>query len=348
MIYKAKIRTIFPLLNLTESKENGLNELILDLEQNSDKIKLPIEHFGEAKLKFSFSEVAQPNDFGVEKKHEMFLIIDSELDLDCFAIASDTNIKTQGEGDLPMELYEKIKETIPNFSPKWSDLPNVVMVPITYKLFHNKYITHFLRMTQIAYPGTLWLDNANVYLNDSQIEGIKGFTSILFEYDFKANSWPKLYDISISQVWDYVTTKTNILKEFSKTEIERALNAFSYIFSKHYIDNVPISLFWTISGLEALYVRGEVGITQQLNDKIQVFLGDIKENKKRLKKLYNYRSSLVHGGLNIPINDSLFEDEKYQMELYDMNAFAATVLVATLQKIIMNDMTELTFRYEYK
>ena len=348
MIYKAKIKTIFPLLNLSESKENGLDKLILDLKQNSGKIKLPIEHFGEATLEFSFSEGVQPNDFGKEKKYEMFLIIDSELDLDCLAIAGEANIKTQGEGDIPMELYEKLKEIIPDFSPKWTDLPNFVMVPVAYKLFHNTYITHFLRMTQIAYPGTLWLDNASVYMNDSQIEGIKGFTSILFEYDFKSNIWPKLYDISISQVWDYVTKKTNILKAFSKTEIERAINAFSYIFSRHYIDNVPVSLFWTISGLEALYVRGEVGITQQLNDKIQVFLGDIKEDKKRLKKLYNYRSSLVHGGLNIPINDSLFEDEKYQTELYDMNAFAATVLVATLQKIIINDMNELTFRYEYK
>ena len=178
MIYKAKIKTIFPLLNLSESKENGLDKLILDLEQNSNKIKLPIEHFGEATLKFSFSEKAQPNDFGEERKYEMFLIIDSELDLDCFAIAGEANIKTEGEGDIPMELYEKLKETIPDFSPKWKDLPNVVMVPVAYKLFHNTYLTHFLRLTQIAHPGTLWLDNANVYMNDSQIKGIKGFTPI--------------------------------------------------------------------------------------------------------------------------------------------------------------------------
>lgn len=347
MIYKAKIKAIFPLLNLAESKENGLDKLILDLEQNSGKINLPIEHFGKAKLNFSFSEAVEPNDFGKEK-YEKFLIIDSELDLDCLAIEKKANIKPSGEGDMPIELYERLKATIPDIPPKWNVLPGFVMVPVAYKLFHNTYITHFLRMTQIAHPGTLWLDKANVYLNDSQVEGIKGFTSILFEYDFKTNTWPKLQDISICQVWDYVTTKTNILREFGKTEIERAINAFSYIFSNHYIDNVPVSLFWTISGLEALYVRGEVGITQQLNDKIQVFLGDIKENKKKLKRLYNYRSSLVHGALNIPINDSLFEDEKYQTELYEMNAFAATVLVATLQKIIKNNMSELTFKYEYK
>jgi len=57
---------------------------------------------------------------------------------------------------------------------------------------------------------------------------------------------------------------------------------------------------------------------------------------------------LIHGGLNIPINDTVFENEKYQMELYEMNAFAAIVLVASLQKIIINDMRELNFRYEYK
>jgi hypothetical protein len=57
---------------------------------------------------------------------------------------------------------------------------------------------------------------------------------------------------------------------------------------------------------------------------------------------------LIHGGLNIPINRTVFEDEKYQCELYEMNALAAVVLVASLQKIILLDINELNFRYEYK
>jgi hypothetical protein len=348
MIYNAKIKTIIPLLNVAESRTNGLDRLIIDLEKNSNKIELPIKHFGNAKLRFNFSDKILRNDFDKKKNYEQFLTIDSELDLDLLKIAEDSKMESNGDGDIPIELYEKIKETIPDFSPKWNDFPQVIIVPVAYKLFHNTYLKHFLRLTQIAHPGTLWLDDANVYMNDSQIEGIKGFTSILFEYNFKSNNWPPIMDMSISQVWNYVISKTTILDEFSKNEIERALNAFSYIFSRHYIDNVPVSLFWTISGLEALYVKGEVGITQQLNEKIQVFLCDIEEDKKRLKRLYNYRSSLIHGGLNIPINDSIFENEKYQMELYEMNAFAAAVLVASLQKIIAKDLTELVFRYEYK
>lgn len=144
----------------------------------------------------------------------MFLIIDSELDLDCFTIAKETNIKTQGEGDIPIGFQRKLDETIPEIPQLWEDLPDYLMVPVAYKLFHNTYIKHFLKMTQIAYLGTLWLDNAKVYLNDFQIEGINGFTSILFEYDFKSNSWPKLYDISIRNVWEYVTKRTNMLSTF--------------------------------------------------------------------------------------------------------------------------------------
>jgi hypothetical protein len=348
MIYNAKIKTIIPLLNLPESRANGLERLIEDLENNSNKIELPIKHFGNAKLTFDFTDKISRNDFDDKKSYELYLTIDSELDLDLFKIAGDAKMESKGDGDIPIELYDKIKETIPDFSPKWNDFPQVFMVPVAYKLFHNTYLKHFLRLTQIAHPGTLWIDDANVYMNDSQIEGIKGFTSILFEYDFKSKNWPPMIDLSVSQVWDYIVKRTTILDEFSKNEIERALNAFSYIFSRHYIDNVPVSLFWTISGLEALYVKGEVGITQQLNEKIQVFLGDIKADKKRLKRLYNYRSSLIHGGLNVPINDSIFEDEKYHIELYDMNAFGAAVLVASLQKIISKDMTELNFRYEYE
>lgn len=335
MIYTAKIKTIFPILNLSESRINGIDKLIDDFSRHSNKIELPIKHFGNAKLKFQFSDKIEINDFDSKKNYELFLTIDSEIDLDCFKIADEANIQSSGDGEIPEELYKSIKEKIPNFSPKWEDFPTIFMVPVAYKLFHGTYLRHFLIMTQIAHPGTLWLDDANVYMNNSKIESIKGFTSILYEYDFKNNNWPPLNDLSVGIVWKYIVEKTNVLDEFSKTEIERAINAFSYIFSRHYIENVPISLFWTISGLEALFVRGEVGITQQLNDKIQVFLGNIEENKKRLKKLYNYRSSLIHGGLNIPINHTVFEDEKYQNELYEMNALAAVVLVASLQKIII-------------
>ena len=78
-----------------------------------------------------------------------------------------------------------------------------------------------------------------------------------------------------------------------------------YSFSNNYHNDIPVALFWSLSGLEALFVEGDTGITQQLNDKIQIFLGEIESDKRRLKKLYNFRSSLIHGGMNIPIKDAI-------------------------------------------
>ncbi|WP_278035570.1 HEPN domain-containing protein [Flavobacterium nitratireducens] len=141
--------------------------------------------------------------------------------------------------------------------------------------------------------------------------------------------------------------KTTLLEEFSRTKIERALNSFTYLFSDSYHKDIPVALFWSLSGLEALYVEGDTGITQQLNDKIQVFLGEIETDKKRLKKLYNFRSSLIHGGMSIPIKDAIINDEKHLDNLYEMNTFAIIILVTSLQKIIKNNLTELKFKYTY-
>jgi hypothetical protein len=63
MIYTAKIKTIFPILNLSESRINGIDKLIEDLSKHSSKIELPIKHFGNAKLKFQFSDKIEINDF---------------------------------------------------------------------------------------------------------------------------------------------------------------------------------------------------------------------------------------------------------------------------------------------
>jgi len=331
IIYPYNIRTIFPFHNLEECYKNGLSELIAELGILNSKINLPIQHFGEVPMNFKFTENIKSDDFDSNFKNKylekrLFLIIDTSLNINLKEIIEKAQIKSSGPDDLSPEA----------------------IVLLYYKLLHKTYLTHFLRFTQIAYPGSLWLDNGIVYSKEKLIDRIDGLSSVLSEYNFKESKWPNFNAPSINDVWSYIVDNTNILTDFSCTEIERALNSYTYLFSKNYHYDIPISLYWSISGLESLYVTGEVGITQQLNDKIQAFLGDITVNKRILKKLYNYRSGLIHGDLHIPIKDGIMDDEKYNTDLYSMNSLSAVILVATLQKLIKKGMKKLEFKYIYR
>jgi hypothetical protein len=324
------LTTVFPFRNLDVCRKNGLNNLISELETISGQIFLPIQVFGDVVMNFRFSDDYDSkdfkSDFGDNENEKLYLIIETCCKIDINEIVDKAGIRKSNPDDLQPEL---------------------IVIPY-YRLLHRTYLTHFVRISQIAYPGSLWLDDAVVYSDSELVDDIDGLSSVLSEYDYQASKWPIFDALSIKEAWSYIVDRTNILTEFSSTGIERALNSFTYLFSKNYHRDIPVSLFWSLSGLEALYVTGEVGITQQLNDKIQVFLGEISENKRILKKLYNYRSGLIHGDLHVPINDGIMNDEKHNDDLYTMNSFSAIILVATLQKLIKRGISKLEFKYVYQ
>lgn len=108
-------------------------------------------------------------------------------------------------------------------------------------------------------------------------------------------------------------------------------------------------LFWAMVGIESLYVNGKENITDQVKKKIPIFLGEIKEHKNRLAKMYNYRSGFFHGGQNFPnyfhIHDGLDSHEKFMEDYADALDIAKTVLIATLQKMAKSDLDSLRFEY---
>ena len=312
-----KITTIYPIINVDESKENGLEDLIIELSKLKNEVYLCLNKYGKVFLNFKFVEETYCPEFN--NKHDLYLVIESTTEINIQKIAE------QFESNSEIEKQIKPKE----------------LVLAYFRLLYNAQLCHFLKFTQISHPGTLWLGEGFVYLNNKQIDKVEGISSTLFEHNYLKDSWPSKTNVSIIQVWNYILNKTTLFEKFSSTKIERALSSFTYLFSDSYHKDIPVALFWSLSGLEALFVDGDVGITQQLNDKIQVFLGEIETDKKRLKKLYNFRSSLIHGGMSIPIKDAIINDEKHLDELYEMNTFASIILVSSLQKIIKNNLTEL-------
>ena len=313
-----EIKGLFPIL--PSEDEEDLQNFVNDLLSNSGKLKLPLEivdvypHF----TVLSNKELdPYPENLG---KSEKILSIEISVEMD--------------ENSYEIEL-DDINTNKKDFTS--------LLISSTFR----ERVTNFLTLIQLSNPGVLNLGTGIILKNGKYFATKSELKSIFSERSFREDTkWPELQVIPIFQVWSWLITKTNILEDFSSSNIERGINAFTYLFSDNYLNNLPKTLFWSIIGLESLYSEGDIGIGTQINQKAQEFLGEIREDKKILKKMYNLRSSLLHGSLDIPINNGWINSDKIDEEIYNTGHFAGLVLIATLQQIIKQNLSE--FKFEFR
>ena len=210
-------------------------------------------------------------------------------------------------------------------------------------------IFYFLTLIQIAKPGAIKTREGDVFVNGQLEDYFYSITSIHRESleDIKNLKWPTYKNMRFIDVWNWFQKNNFSFQRHSKSNIERALNAFSYLF-KDSIGDTVFDLFWSLVGIETLYCSGKEGLSEQIFNKTQVFLGEIKDYKKRLKQMYDFRSRLVHGDMDIPPNHYKLEDEdndQFQQNLYDSTILAVAILTATLQKMVEGDRNNLSFKY---
>lgn len=217
-------------------------------------------------------------------------------------------------------------------------------------LFKNR-IQAFLIALQLSYPGFIHNDEGQLLINGHLYTEVEGsLTPIRESLEFMHSKikWPPLKVIDINKTWNYIKEEMSGFDHMSNSPIQRALNAFSYLFVDR-LNDTTMTLFWALIGIEALYVKGKNNIIDQVNEKSQVFLGQLKDFKKILKTMYNFRSRLVHGDLDLPSKFIIHDDEIYQNHVFkesDAASVAILVLIATLQKMILLNKKNLNFQYK--
>jgi len=108
---------------------------------------------------------------------------------------------------------------------------------------------------------------------------------------------------------------------------------------------VALDLVWSMIGLEALYEKGNADITSQLVEKTQALFGPQADFKKDVRRMYDYRSRLVHGDLDFPGHFFEYLDEGFSEESGRYAAIASAILVATLQEMCLRGIYSLEFKY---
>ncbi|HEY1891699.1 MAG TPA: hypothetical protein VGG63_14910 [Steroidobacteraceae bacterium] len=164
-------------------------------------------------------------------------------------------------------------------------------------------------------------------------------------------NWPSTKTIPFSTVWNWLRDVPGFKDGIGNTELGRAIAAFSYLFGNS-IDGAHPFLhgLWAILGLEAIYGEGTELITRLLVERTNAFLGLQTSHKKALKEMYSFRSTFLHGDMNIPFAHCAYHGaeliELFHDRATEPEALAVRVLVATLQKMAEEQRHLLSFRTE--
>ena len=219
-----------------------------------------------------------------------------------------------------------------------------------------QYVADILFATHIALPGILDASPGFLFMgaNGDRIP-TDGMSSDLSRVVLKAKeyNWPPILDLSVIQVLQWLHRLPGFTQGLGKGAVGRAVAALSYLINLQgsAFDTNELDLIWALLGLEAVYGRESAGSKTQLLQKSEVLLGKRKTHKKILGRIYDTRSRLLHGDLDIPLgyynqlgydNSRTYDFLKQQEE--DI-LFATSVLLSTIQHLIVENRHSIQFSY---
>jgi Apea-like HEPN len=158
------------------------------------------------------------------------------------------------------------------------------------------------------------------------------------------NSLYKTLDFIV--VWEWLKKQQEFWVEVPSTNFGRFLNYVRYI----YYDSGILSPLWLSMALESLLVKNQSFAKFQMAGKLYELLKDYfsrEEIKKYVNRLYELRSKIAHGNLNLYrptlIHDAMKEVEHLDNNLISNNSFGIFSVIFCLQFMITNNLNKLEF-----
>jgi hypothetical protein len=213
-------------------------------------------------------------------------------------------------------------------------------------IFTNHLIQKLSLLIHISYATKVDFLEGVIYDKKEYLAGTKLLLSTIdfaYEHSDKMN-WPRLNSIDIAKSVQWFSNNELHLDGNSKNKLQRSINAFSYSFS-NLQEKDTSQLFWNMLGIESLLANGTNNISNQIRVKSSLILGEPKEYKKKLGKLYNYRSRFVHGDFDFPAKFSA-DFEVFEDEYWDYLSFSTSILLALIRKLIEKGKNEFDFEYK--
>lgn len=177
-------------------------------------------------------------------------------------------------------------------------------------------------------------------------------SSILFELaqvDSLDGHWPHVSSTSLETIVKWFKKIRTGVRQLPQNQLEKVL--FSILQLTH-SDASPTSIIWIFYALETL-LDTKPGENRAALERRLVILTEPTDKqrsglKTKLRELYDYRSSIVHGGLSVasPLHLELLDkgfDDEYRRML-DLVEYGFALLLVCLQKVAEKGWTELRFK----
>lgn len=206
-----------------------------------------------------------------------------------------------------------------------------------------------LVLSELAFPGCIHtLDGALISpTHTTTTLGSKGGIYELLCHE-DGPSWPELRHTSLIQTLEWAKKIGFGAQAFASTRLSKALASLTHIVGA-FPQSHSVALFRAVQGLEAFYCDGVGDLRRQMSEKSAVWLGRWSDDRNIVGQLYDTRSKFVHGSAPIQYwkyhGDPWQENEKAMDEHEYATTFAMRLLVASLQKCVLNGITELNWTF---
>lgn len=182
---------------------------------------------------------------------------------------------------------------------------------------------------------------------------LSSFIWMFYQDDFIKTNWPNIQIIPFTQTHKWFSELNIGLKQLAKSKLDYALFSLLNASSNEIL---PTNILWLAQCLEAIYDSPTDSILATLKRRIYLNLDkpNTAQNKinQKINNFYSLRSSIIHGNYNIGIPEpsEIFELEwDEQVGKYsDNELFIMSIIIASLQKYILNDCDTFTFAENIK
>ncbi|HEX5337766.1 MAG TPA: hypothetical protein VFW53_04945 [Gallionella sp.] len=206
----------------------------------------------------------------------------------------------------------------------------------------------------IAHPGAIYFWECWQFC-DKRFMGIEGGAMTSFDSARKRAEelkWPEIRTLELRDVYGWLIKVAGFTDRQGTGQVGRAIAALSYLVKIKSKDENALSLVWALLGLEALYGHGNVGLKTQILEKSEALLGPRHENKKLFGWMYDFRSRLLHGDMDLLYQHNTHDadptHEKISKELCECESLATAMLLSTLQNLCQRNSYSLEFGFTLK
>jgi hypothetical protein len=250
-----------------------------------------------------------------------------------------------------------LSKKYPDFHSEYIGEYLIVDLEFTRKVRHARTSTFYpnLYLRQIAILLGLCYNTPieflpGVIINGRRYVGMTDYIGGPFNQAYDSINelqWPQPDSLTLDQVLNWLNNHQIQLTGISNGPASRAVMAYSHLFNYSLGETDSAFLFWCMLGIESLYAVGSNNILNQIHTKVYLILGEPAQFQKKLKRLYEYRSRLVHGDLNLSAKFHMDFSEP-SFEYNDYVGFSASILITSIKRLIGKNLSTYEFQYSWK